>query len=67
MDDATIALVIMSILLFVIFLGFLIWGLKSKQFENSEEAKYQLFDKTIKDTEASGRPRNPEEDTKNVK
>jgi nitrogen fixation-related uncharacterized protein len=41
----------MSILLLMIFLGFLIWGIKSKQFRNIEEAKYQLFDKTEKEEE----------------
>jgi nitrogen fixation-related uncharacterized protein len=51
MDEATLALVIMSILLLIIFLGFLIWGIKSKQFRNIEEAKYQLFDKTEKEEE----------------
>jgi cbb3-type cytochrome oxidase maturation protein len=43
MDEASIALLLMSIALFIIFLGFLIWGLKSKQFENMEEPKYQLL------------------------
>jgi nitrogen fixation-related uncharacterized protein len=43
MDEATIALMIMSGLIFLIFLGFLIWGIVSGQFKNIEEAKYQLF------------------------
>jgi len=33
----------MTLLVFAIFLGFLIWGIKSGQFKNVEEAKYQLF------------------------
>jgi nitrogen fixation-related uncharacterized protein len=44
MDEATAALLIMSILIFAIFLGFLVWGIKSRQFKNIEEAKYQIFD-----------------------
>jgi nitrogen fixation-related uncharacterized protein len=51
MDEATLALVILSIAILAIFLGFLIWGIKSKQFKNVEEAKYQLFDKTEKEEE----------------
>jgi nitrogen fixation-related uncharacterized protein len=46
MNEATIALIIMSGLIFLIFLGFLIWGIKSGQFKNVEESKYQLFKTT---------------------
>jgi cbb3-type cytochrome oxidase maturation protein len=43
MDEGTIALTIMSLLLFISFLGFLIWGFKSGQFNNIEESKYRIF------------------------
>lgn len=43
MNEATVALIIMSVLIFLIFAGFLIWGLKSGQFKGVEEAKYQVF------------------------
>jgi nitrogen fixation-related uncharacterized protein len=43
MDNATLALILMSAAIFLIFAGFLIWGFKSEQFKNSEEAKYILF------------------------
>jgi cbb3-type cytochrome oxidase maturation protein len=43
MDAATIALTIMTGAIGLIFLGFLIWALKSGQFRNVEEAKYQVF------------------------
>jgi cbb3-type cytochrome oxidase maturation protein len=43
MDEATIALTVMSLLIMLVFLGFLIWGMKSGQFRNTEEAKYQIF------------------------
>jgi cbb3-type cytochrome oxidase maturation protein len=43
MNDATVALIVMSVAIFLIFLGFLIWGIKSGQFKGVEEAKYQIF------------------------
>ena len=43
MDEATIALTVMTGLLLVSFLGFLIWGIRSGQFKNIEEAKYRIF------------------------
>ena len=43
MNEATIALTVMTFLIFVIFLGFLIWGIKSGQFKNVEEAKLIPF------------------------
>ena len=52
MNGATIALTIMSFLILLSFLGFFIWGIKSGQFKNIEEAKYNMFktpDETAKD------------------
>jgi cbb3-type cytochrome oxidase maturation protein len=43
MNEATIALTIMTLLIMGIFLGFFIWGIKSRQFKNIEEAKYNLL------------------------
>jgi nitrogen fixation-related uncharacterized protein len=43
MDEGTIALTLMSGLIFLVFLGFLVWGIRSGQFKNVEEAKYQIF------------------------
>ena len=43
MNEATIAQTIMTILILLIFLGFLIWGIKSGQFRNVEEPKYRMF------------------------
>jgi cbb3-type cytochrome oxidase maturation protein len=66
MDEATLALVIMSIALFLIFVGFLFWGIKSGQFKNSEEAKYILFKHTA-GTPSEGKPTStPKESEKNV-
>lgn len=45
MSEATIALTAMTGGLFLSFLGLFIWGIRSGQFKNIEEAKYQLFSK----------------------
>jgi cbb3-type cytochrome oxidase maturation protein len=58
MNEATIALLIMSVLIFLILLGFLIWGIKSGQFKKVEEAKYQIF-KAPADQEKDDRPGQP--------
>ena len=55
MDGATIALTVMSGFILLVFAGFLIWGLRSGQFHNSEEAKYKMFeDHDIKRTNFPG-------------
>ncbi len=43
MDEATIGLVAMSFGILAVFVGLLVWGLKSGQFKNTEETKYQIF------------------------
>jgi cbb3-type cytochrome oxidase maturation protein len=43
MNEATIALTVMTFLLFLIFLGLFIWGIKTGQFRNVEEPKYRMF------------------------
>jgi cbb3-type cytochrome oxidase maturation protein len=43
MDEATIALTVMTGSLFLIFLGLFIWGLKTGQFKNVEEPKYTML------------------------
>ena len=60
MDEATIALTTMTGLLLVSFLGFLIWGIRSGQFKDIEDAKYQIFrsnrkmDSSQRDSEEQG-------------
>ena len=44
MNEATIAQTVMTLLILAVFLGFLIWGLKSGQFHNVEDAKYRMLD-----------------------
>jgi cbb3-type cytochrome oxidase maturation protein len=44
MNEATLAQTIMTLLILIIFLGLLIWGIKSKQFHNVEDAKYRMLD-----------------------
>jgi nitrogen fixation-related uncharacterized protein len=43
MDEATIGLTLVTGAVGLVFLGFLVWGLRSGQFHNVEEAKYQVF------------------------
>jgi nitrogen fixation-related uncharacterized protein len=43
MDEATIALTVMTGFIGAVLIGFLIWGIRSGQFHNVEEAKYQVF------------------------
>ena len=45
MDGATIGLTVVTGAVGLVFLGFLIWGIKTGQFHNVEEAKYQVFRK----------------------
>ena len=51
MNEATIALTVMSGLILIIFLGFLIWGIKSGQFKNIEESKYRMLQNDLKSEE----------------
>jgi len=44
MNEATVAQTVMTLLILVIFLGFLIWGIKSRQFRDVEDAKYRMLD-----------------------
>jgi cbb3-type cytochrome oxidase maturation protein len=44
MDEATIALTAMSLVVFLVFVGLLIWGLKSGQFQNIEDPKYRILE-----------------------
>ncbi len=44
MNEATIAQTVMTLLILLVFLGFLIWGIKSGQFRNVEDAKYRMLD-----------------------
>ncbi|MHB1325206.1 MAG: cbb3-type cytochrome oxidase assembly protein [Thermoleophilia bacterium] len=44
MSTAAIAQLAVSVVIFLIFLGFLIWGIRTGQFRDVEEAKYRIFD-----------------------
>lgn len=44
MDEYNLALLVMAFSLFLIFLGFLIWGIKTGQFKDIEEAKYRMLE-----------------------
>jgi len=56
MSEATIALTVMTGLIGISFLGFLIWGLCSKQFRNIEAFKYQIFEENENDGSGNKNP-----------
>lgn len=43
MTAADIAQLCLSATIFIIFVGFLVWGIRTGQFRGVEEAKYQVF------------------------
>lgn len=43
MNEATLVQTIMTLLILAIFIGFIIWGIKSQQFHNIEDTKYHIF------------------------
>ena len=45
MNEGTIALTVMTLALLLIFTGMFVWGLRTGQFRNVEDAKYQVFRK----------------------
>jgi nitrogen fixation-related uncharacterized protein len=51
MNEATAAQTIMTLLILAIFIGFLIWGIRSKQFRNVEDAKYRMLEDEPGDAE----------------
>jgi len=44
MDGATIAQTVLSLILLLIFFGFLVWGIRTGQFRNIEEPKYRIME-----------------------
>jgi cbb3-type cytochrome oxidase maturation protein len=44
MSEATIVQTLFSLVIFLIFLGFLIWGIRTRQFRDVEEPKYKIFE-----------------------
>lgn len=42
--SASWAQLLLTLSLVIIFLGFLIWGIRTGQFRNIEEPKYRIFD-----------------------
>jgi cbb3-type cytochrome oxidase maturation protein len=43
MNEATLVQAIFTFLILLIFLGFFIWGIRSRQFRDIEEAKYRML------------------------
>ncbi|HOO89508.1 MAG TPA: cbb3-type cytochrome oxidase assembly protein [Syntrophales bacterium] len=44
MDGATIAQTVLTLILLLVFLGFLVWGIRTGQFRNVEEPKYRMLE-----------------------
>lgn len=44
MDEYNLAMLVVAFSLFLIFLGFFIWGIKTGQFRDIEEAKYRMLE-----------------------
>lgn len=44
MSAAGTAQLILSAVIFLIFLGFLVWGIRTRQFRDVESAKYGIFE-----------------------
>lgn len=44
MEEYLVAVFIMTFILFLIFLGFLIWGIRSGQFTDIEAPKYRMLE-----------------------
>lgn len=53
MSAADIAQLVLSACILLVFLGFLVWGIRSGQFRDVEEAKYRIFED---DEREDGRP-----------
>ena len=45
MTTGVLAQALLTLALIVIFLGFLVWGIRTGQFRNVEEPKYRIFEK----------------------
>ncbi|MFA5307897.1 MAG: cbb3-type cytochrome oxidase assembly protein [Dehalococcoidales bacterium] len=44
MNEATVAQTIMTLFILAIFIGFLVWSIRSKQFHDVEDAKYRMLE-----------------------
>jgi nitrogen fixation-related uncharacterized protein len=56
MNEATVAQTIMTVFILAIFIGFLVWSIRSKQFKNVEDAKYRMLEDEGTDIENGAEP-----------
>ena len=56
MNEATIAQIILTVAILIVFIGFMIWAIRSGQFKNVEEAKYRMLDDSKKQDEVKNEP-----------
>ena len=64
MSTAGLAQLAVSVVLFLIFLGFLIWGIRTGQFRNVEEAKYRIFHDDEESKSGEDQEKNDDEESK---
>lgn len=64
MDEATLAQTILSVAILLIFIGFLVWAIRSGQFKNVEEAKYRMLS-DLKQSETTKKDEVKDESTLN--
>jgi cbb3-type cytochrome oxidase maturation protein len=62
MNDYGLALFLSALLMLLIFLGFLIWGIRSEQFTDVESSKYRILEDEIIDNEINENEINDRED-----
>lgn len=55
MNDYGLALFLSAMLMLLIFLGFLIWGIRSGQFTDVESSKYRILEDEVIDNEINDR------------
>jgi nitrogen fixation-related uncharacterized protein len=63
MDEATIAQTILTLAILFIFIGFLVWGIRSGQFKNVEEAKYRMLSNEKKESVTGNTPKEGDKKT----
>jgi cbb3-type cytochrome oxidase maturation protein len=56
MNEATIAQIVLTVAILIVFIGFMIWAIRSGQFKNVEEAKYRMLDDAKKPDEVKNEP-----------
>ena len=57
MNEATIAQTVMTLLILAIFIGFLVWAIRSRQFHDVEAPKYRMLEDDTDEKNGEDAPR----------